>query len=298
MTGAGGFIGAHVAGDLARSGWRVAAAGHAGRPCPSAAAARWGALTPESLEHLNQAIGGADAIIHCAGGSSVAASLRDPTADFERTVTSTQRVLEFMRTHAPAARLVLMSSAAVYGAAGTELLHEGLPKRPVSPYGEHKARAEDLVAEWSAQYGLDATALRLFSVYGPGLRKQVLWELSRRALTGENPLTLFGSGEERRDFIAIGDAARLIARAADPSLRPPPTLNGGSGRATSVRDLAERLLGALGISAELAFSGAAKAGDPDSMVADMTRATAFGFAPTAMLEDELARYAAWVRNQT
>lgn len=295
VTGAGGFIGAHVAAAMAKHGWRVGAAGNPGRPCDGAVASAWGPFGVESLSTLADQLGPIAAIVHCAGGSSVGPSLQDPARDFERTVLSTLRVLEFMRARAPEARLILLSSAAVYGAANIEPLHEDLPKRPISPYGAHKAIAEDLVAHWASQFDLRATSLRLFSVYGAGLRKQLLWELSKRALSGENPLTLFGTGDERRDFIEIEDAVSLILRAADPTLRPPSILNGGGGRATNVRALAEGLLAALGRTQAIGFSGEAKAGDPTTMVADTSRATAFGFSPAISLDQGLARYATWAR---
>ena len=297
VTGAGGFIGSRVAEALAKRGWRIGAAGHPGRACASASAHTWGALSVESLANLAAQLGPIAVIVHCAGGSSVGPSLQDPARDFERSVVSTLRVLEFMRAHAPGARLVFLSSAAVYGAANIEPLHEDLPKRPISPYGAHKAIAEDLVAHWADQFGLHTTTLRLFSVYGAGLRKQLLWELSRRARAGEDPLTLFGSGDERRDFIAIEDAAELIARAADPQLAPPALMNGGSGRGASVRALAQGLLEALGCTQPLRFSGQAKPGDPMTMVADVRRAQAFGFSASVSLEQGLAAYADWVRRE-
>ncbi|HYD71502.1 MAG TPA: NAD-dependent epimerase/dehydratase family protein [Candidatus Binatia bacterium] len=297
VTGAGGFIGSHVVKALVERGWRVGATGHPGRPCEGVAAQQWGALNVEALASLARSLGPISAIVHCAGGSSVGPSMQDPAKDFERTVTSTLRVLEFMRAHAPEARLILLSSAAVYGAADIEPLHEELPKQPISPYGKHKAMAEDHVAQWAEQFGLSFATLRLFSVYGPGLRKQLLWELSRRALAKEAPLTLFGTGQERRDFIAVDDAVALIVRAADRALEPPIVMNGGSGRGTSVRELAEQLLGALGCEQRVRFSGAAKAGDPITMVADVRRAQAFGFAPVVSLDRGLAAYADWARRE-
>lgn len=294
VTGAGGFIGSHVAAALRLRGWRIGACGFPGRRC-DASVQRWGALDVDALVELGGQLGAVDAIVHCAGGSSVGPSLQNPQADFERTVLSTLRVLEFMRAHAPGARLVFLSSAAVYGAANIEPLHEELPKRPISPYGAHKALAEDLVAYWATQFGLRATILRLFSVYGAGLRKQLLWELSRRALSGENPLTLFGTGEERRDFVAIDDTVELITRAADPAASPPPLINGGAGQGTSVREVAQTLLASLGTATALRFTGEVKAGDPATMVADMQRAHAFGFTPAVTLRQGLADYAAWVR---
>ena len=100
-----------------------------------------------------------------------------------------------------------------------------------------------------------------------GLRKQLLWDLSRRALGGEAPLTLSGTGGEHRDFIAVEDAAALIAGAAGRQQRPPLVLNGGSGAATSVHDLAAQLLKALGATQELRFNGLVRAGDPTDAAA-------------------------------
>lgn len=294
MTGAGGFIGSHVAAGLIQRGWRVGVSGHRGRAA-GASLQRWGALSVSLLADLADELGAVDAIIHCAGGSSVGPSLQNPQADFERTVLSTLCVLEFIRAHAPRARLVFLSSAAVYGAANVEPLHEDLPKQPISPYGAHKALAEDLAAHWSAQFGLHTTALRLFSVYGAGLRKQLLWELSQRALSGEDPLTLFGTGEERRDFIAVEDAVALIARAADPANAPPSLINGGTGQGATVRELAQILLSSLGAKVGLRFTGEAKAGDPVTLVADTRRASTFGFTPSVTLKQGLAGYADWVR---
>ncbi len=297
VTGAGGFVGSQAAAALARRGWRLGLVGNRGRPSDLAAAARWGDISKEALTELATELGDISAIVHCAGGSSVAASLHAPDLDFERTVVSTMRVADFVRRSAPRARIVFLSSAAVYGASEHEPLSEDQPKRPISPYGAHKAMAENLLTHWSECFDLDISILRLFSVYGVGLRKQLLWELSKRALAGESPLTLFGSGAERRDFLAVEDAAELIAMAADPQRRPPRVLNGGSGQATTVKALAEGLALALGVDTPLRFSGQTKGGDPATLVADTRRAQSFGFSANVALSDGLARYAAWAKRE-
>jgi UDP-glucose 4-epimerase len=295
VTGAGGFIGGYAAAALAKRGWRVGLAGNEGGGASLAAAFRWGEISAEALAELAVELGGISAVVHCAGGASVGPSLLAPDADFLRTVASTMQVADFVRRNAPGARIVFLSSAAVYGASACEPLSEDQPRRPISPYGAHKAMAEDLLMHWAECFGLEVSILRLFSVYGAGLRKQLLWEISRRALKGETPLTLFGSGTERRDFLAVEDAAELIALATDPSRRPPLVLNGGSGRATTVQALAESLLLALGVDATPRFNGQSRSGDPLTLVADTRRAEAFGFSANVVLSDGLAQYAAWVR---
>jgi UDP-glucose 4-epimerase len=294
VTGAGGFIGRHAVDALLRQNWRVGALGPhtASLGC---AAAREDMTSVSNLAALAETLGAPHAVIHCAGGASVGPSWSDPGADFAMTLGSVNEALAFIRAHAPAARLVFLSSAAVYGDAGGALLHEDMAKRPMSPYGAHKALAEDLIQHWGRLFGVQSTILRLFSVYGPGLRKQLPWELSARALAAGAPPILFGSGEEQRDFLAIEDAVTLILRAADPALSPPAILNGGAGEAIKIRTLAAQLLASLGIAGDPRFSGEAKAGDPLSLVADTARAKAFGFNPETRLHQGLARYAAWVR---
>ena len=105
-------------------------------------------------------------------------------------------VLEFSRLHAPDARIVLPSSAAVYGAVERTPIEEIDVLRPVTPYGAHKKIAEDLCASFGRYCGVKSAVVRLFSVYGPELRKQLLWDASWRVSRNENGF--FGTGRELR----------------------------------------------------------------------------------------------------
>ena len=105
------------------------------------------------------------------------ASIANPYEDFTRTVATTAELLEWMRLGARNARLVSVSSAAVYGAGHTGPIREEQALLPFSPYGYHKLMMENLCLSYAANYGLAVMVVRLFSVYGSWLKKQVLWDM-------------------------------------------------------------------------------------------------------------------------
>jgi UDP-glucose 4-epimerase len=299
VTGAAGFIGQHVAMALRRGGWTVGAIGHA-RPGIEAAFAAAGidwwpcAVSADALRTAVGHMGAPELVIHAAGGASVGESLADPQRDHGRSVASTRAVLEALRTLSGGPRFVLLSSAAVYGT-GLPMV-EDRPLSPLSPYGRHKQMAEDLVRRAAVDDGLDTAVVRLFSVYGPGIRKQLLWELARRLLARPTDITLYGQGDETRDFLFVDDAVAVLGCLAQaPRSATTRIVNGGTGRPVTVRALAETLCQALGVTTRIAFNGEVRAGDPKTMVADMQRAAALGFAPVVPIEDGIPRFATWAK---
>jgi UDP-glucose 4-epimerase len=294
VTGAAGFLGAAVACAFRDAGWKVAGFDPAlGGPDGMAFWAR-GAVDRKTLAEAARVIGPPEVVFHAAGGSSVGASIADPEADFARTVGSLRETLAFLHRDGSGARLIYPSSAAVYGAGSTGPISETAALQPISPYGVHKVEAEMTIGAAVAGFGLDVVILRFFSLYGPGLRKQILWDLARRLGAGEQRLGLSGQGYEARDFLFIDDAVVLIGLAAglDPA-KAHRTLNAGRGEATTVRTVAESLVRALGSDAVVSFSGQVRSGDPASLVADVSEARALGFAPKVAFEDGVKSFARW-----
>ena len=290
VTGAAGFLGAAVAAALVRAGWRVA--GFDLMPGWAGGCAHWfaGEVGRAPLARAASEIGTPELVFHAAGGSSVGASVADPETDFARTVLSLREALAFLDADAPNARLIYPSSAAVYGTASAGPLGEASPLQPISPYGRHKLQAEAEIAEAKG----DAVILRFFSLYGPGLRKQLLWDLAQRLALKPERLELSGAGAELRDFLYVDDAVRLVGLAAEvPVAAGPLIVNGGRGEAVTVRHVAETLAGAIGSDARIGFSGETRPGDPAALVADISRARALGFEPQVDLEEGARRFARW-----
>lgn len=299
LAGGGGFLGAHAAAALRADGYAVVSFG-LGAPPPSAGVAAHyeGLIARALMETAAEAHGAPDVVVQAAGGASVGRSWEDPRGDFDLTAGSTAEILDFLRHDAQQARLVYISSAAVYGAASAPPLSEETPCAPMSPYGVHKRACEELVAGEARLRDLGAVVIRFFSLYGEGLRKQILWDLLTRAdAGGDGPLELWGDGEETRDFLHAEDAARIIALAASAAAPGSAVVyNGASGAPVTVRALATKLLEAAGVARDLKFNGKSRAGDPRHLTADVTRLhQGLDFSPSISLEQGLARYVDWRR---
>ncbi len=279
VTGGAGFLGAATVRALERAGHDVHVAGASATTDP---------LTPARIA----ALGRFDLLVHCAGGSSVGASVQDPDGELAKTVPPFRVLLEHVRDRSPGARVVLLSSAAVYGNAAEVPIPETARIAPISPYGEHKRLCEELCIEHGRAHGTASTVLRLFSVYGPGLRKQLLWDACRKARAGD--LAFGGSGLEERDWLHVDDAAALVVAAAAHASADAPVVNGGSGHGARVCDVVVQICRELG-AGDPRFTGEGRAGDPSRYIADITRARALGWTPTIALADGISQYVAWFR---
>jgi UDP-glucose 4-epimerase len=302
ITGARGFIGRHVARHFADNGHAVAGLGH-GAWLESAhrqwGVAEWrnGEVSSANLDALSATVGVPSIVIHLAGGSAVGPSFAQPAEDFHRSVVAASELAEWMRLRAPAARLVMASSAAVYGAGHDSPIAEAASCSPYSPYGFHKRMAELALESYARNFGLRVAIVRLFSVYGPGLRKQLLWDACTRLAHGEKELKLGGTGAELRDWFHVDDVARLMLWAADRASSSADVFNGGTGEATPVRDIAQRLCAAWGSGCTAEFSGQARPGDPVRLVADVSLLQGAGFVPARQWATGLDDYVAWFRSQ-
>lgn len=296
VTGAAGFIGRHLVQHLVGTGARVAGLDRTGTAPAGLVGWRQGTISPEALSALSDDTGLPDTLYHLAGGSSVGVSIANPHEDFMATVGGAGILLEWLRTQSPETRLVIASSAAVYGNLHAGPIRDDAATSPYSPYGTHKFAMEVVCRGWASSFGLQILAARLFSVYGPGLNKQLLWDLSGRLCSDAPMVELGGTGEELRDWTHIADVVRALCALAPLASPEMPVVNVGTGLATSVRMIAERLARAHGRDPEcLSFSGESRAGDPLSLVAAPGRLQELGFDWKWQLEDGIAQYAAWYK---
>jgi UDP-glucose 4-epimerase len=306
ITGAQGFIGKYLAQLLASQGHVVVGLGHG--MWPTAEALRWGVcqwfngdINAGNLRMVQQ-LGTPDVVYHLAGGSTVGAAIASPRDDFFRTVASTVELLEWLRLDAPATRLVAVSSAAVYGAGHAGPIPEDAKLQPYSPYGHHKHMMESLCRSYGDSYGLQIAVARLFSVFGPELKKQLLWDMCTRLAAGESSLVLGGSGNELRDWTDVREVARALELLLSQAKPVTSIINVGSGVATSVRHIALGLMAAWqgheSAAYALGFSGRSRPGDPFSLVADPHRLNSLGFQWRLSLGQGLADYVNWFKDRS
>ena len=306
ITGTHGFIGRHLAAYLNSTGCQVAGIGHG--LWPEMEALHWGVsfwlngeIQQSNLGQLRSIAGLPDVVYHLAGGSSVGAAIANPYEDFRRTVVSTAELLEWIRQYSPHTRLVSVSSAAVYGAGHNDLISENVCLSPYSPYGAHKMIMEELCRSYGSNFGSRVVVPRLFSVFGPELKKQLLWDMCTRLKEGVVPLVLGGSGNELRDWTDVRDVVRALASLDMMATENVPSINVGTGVGTTVREIADRITCAWSkrnngeISVE--FSGNSRPGDPFCMIANGHKLADSGFRWEISLEQGLDDYVQWFCEQ-
>lgn len=263
VTGYAGFIAAHLRAELVERGAKVGGIGPHARG-PTVVDAK---LSLAALDRLAELTGMPESVFHLAGGASVGASLADPLGDFERTLGGTAQLLEWIRTRSPRTVVVAVSSAAVYGDGYRGPISRNAVTRPFSPYGANKLMMEQLLRSYGESYGLRSVVARLFSVYGPGLRKQLLWDICCRLQNGDSALELGGNGDELRDWTEVRDVARALADLPGFAAASVPVLNLATGSPASVANIARQVVAAFGRPAPLCFSGVSRPGDPQSLIA-------------------------------
>ncbi len=291
VLGAHGFIGSHVAfglegaHDVARADLAPIAGEYRLAPNPRAA---------DILDLIERAT--PDLVVNCTGAANVPASLETPERDFSLNVEVVLQCLEAIRLSGTAIRFAHLSSAAVYGNPVSLPVREDAAIAPVSPYGMHKSYAEMLCREYTRFFNVPTISLRVFSAYGPGLRKQLFWDVFRRSrLSG--PIHLFGTGEETRDYLYAADVASAIRCVLERAVFDGSGINIGSGTGTSTRTAVSCLLRKLNVPRELVFSGEVRQGDPAHWKADISALSALGFAAAYTMEAGLEATAEWLNAQ-
>ncbi|MCP9751940.1 NAD(P)-dependent oxidoreductase [Ferruginibacter sp. HRS2-29] len=237
-----------------------------------------------------------DVCINCSGAASVPDSLKHPLRDFNLNVFNVVKVLDSIRRHSGSCRFINLSSAAVYGNPESLPVNENAARKPMSPYGYHKLMAEDICKEYAGHFGLHTCSLRIFSAYGPGLKKQLLWDIFQKTLAGKEVL-LFGTGKETRDFIYVSDIIRSLELVVGQGVFEGAVYNIANGQEVSVQELASVLLAKIGFNGTLGFNGEQREGDPTRWSADIAKIKQLGYAPAVSLDAGIDRYVQWLREE-
>ncbi|MEP6915485.1 MAG: NAD-dependent epimerase/dehydratase family protein [Acidobacteriota bacterium] len=235
------------------------------------------------------------AIFHLAGNAYIPDSVRDPAWDFEENILATIRLLEAVRHAAPTARLVFSSSAAVYGEGSPEPFREQDPTDPVSPYGVSKLAAERYVAVYARLWQIRAGIARIFPVYGPRLRKQVLYDLMCRIRADPHELFLHGDGTQVRDCNHVTNVVDALLLIGDRGELRGEAYNVASGELVTIAELARETCTRMGVTPRLVFSGHVRPGDALKWSADISRIASLGYSPRRRLAEGLSETIAWFR---
>jgi UDP-glucose 4-epimerase len=233
-----------------------------------------------------------DVCINASGSGNVSYSLSHPVSDFQANTMAVIKVLDTIRKYRPGCKYVHISSAAVYGNPTQLPIAEADAIAPLSPYGFHKWASEIICREYCQIYKLPIAIVRPFSVYGNGIKKQLLWDICQKLHQG-NSISLFGTGNETRDFIHVLDLAELIHNVIEKSSFKCDIYNGASGTETSIREVADIFEMNFPGQKQILFSGEFKAGDPINWRADVSKINQLDFKPAVLLETGLKDYINW-----
>ncbi len=266
ITGSTGFIGGGLGRFAAQAGHTVIGTGRSPEP-----GKEWpgvytpGEATAESLAEIVSDFA-PDVLFHAAGTASVGASLVDPLGDFRGSVSVCANLLEAVHRSGKSPLVFIPSSAAVYGNPAALPVDEQAAIQPISPYGFHKAMCETLARESAECFGLRIIVCRLFSVFGAGQRRLLIWDLFKQLSSPSEVAWLDGTGSESRDFLHIDDLAAAIFLLAEKSADSPSgyfdIINIASGEETTVADIAGQIRDVVAPGKNVRCRGASRPGDP------------------------------------
>jgi UDP-glucose 4-epimerase len=236
-----------------------------------------------------------DFCINATGAANVQFSFHNPGLDYSLNVSNVYLMLDAIRQSSPGCRFINLSSAAVYGNPSRLPIEETALLEPLSPYGRHKLYSEQICNEFYYFYNIPTVSLRIFSAYGPGLRKQLFWDLYNKLTSGDNEVTLWGTGRESRDFIYIDDlllAIECIMKHCDFKGQ---AINVSSGVENTIAEAVNIFRECLGVKTSISFNNEEKVGDPKNWRADISILSSMGFEPRSGLSAGLQNYAKWVK---
>jgi len=301
VTGGAGFIGSHTVEELVKRGHRVVVLDDlsTGKISNIAEVGSKIELMRESITNLNavrEACRGADCIVHLAAQTSVPRSVKDPIETNLINVNGTLNVLVAARD-AKVKRVVFASSCAVYGIASLLPIPESTGLAPISPYGLSKQVGEAYGRVFQDLHGLEFVSLRYFNVFGPrqdpGSPYSGVLSIFNAALLAGTPITIYGDGEQSRDFVYVQNVVDAILQSAEATNAPGLILNIGTGNRYTLNQTLTVLEKITGRPAR-AIHAAPREGDIRDSQADITLAQrSIGYCPQVEFENGLKKTWDW-----
>lgn len=237
-----------------------------------------------------------DACINAAGNGSVPVSIEHPLTDFDANCTDVIRILDLIRLKNTSCKYLHLSSAAVYGNPQQLPITEDSLLQPISPYGSHKQISELLCKEYYNLYRMPVAIVRPFSIYGPGLRKQLFWDLYQKCKSRPSELMLWGTGNESRDFIYITDLLESLFLILNGSPMEAQVYNLANGVEVTIKEAATQFVKYYDSSIKINFNNQVRSGDPINWRADITKISSLGFRASYTFDDGIKETALWLKD--
>lgn len=296
ITGAAGFIGSHLFEKLKKEGHEVIgldnfqhSSGH-----PIVKEVKYGDV--RYYQDIEPHVKWADAVYHLAAQIHVDKSITNPQETIDINVIGTLNVLEAVTKHKK--KMVFASSSEVYGTAQSEMIDESHPLDCQSPYAASKVAGDRLCKAYFDTYGTQVAILRNFNTFGKYQADDsyggVIAIFTRKALLGQ-PLEVYGSGEQERDYMIIGDALKGYEMCIDKELWGRP-INFGTGSTVKINDLAQMIKEISQSKSEISHVGK-RPGEVMKLKADTKLAESLGFVSQTNLRENLQDYIDWYKTK-
>jgi UDP-glucose 4-epimerase len=237
-----------------------------------------------------------DLVINCAGSANVGASMENPFFDYDLNVNVVSKILGTIYKINKKTKFINISSAAVYGnpidlPIRTEYADNAIP---ISPYGVHKRIAEVLLKSYFDSFNIPTCSLRVFSAYGNGQKKLLMWDLFQKFQNDESDtIELFGTGNETRDFIHIEDILQQIELVIKYAPFNGESINIANGEAIKISEIAAIFQNHLNSNKSIKFNNIVREGDPLYWCADIEILKCWGYRQTLMLNEGIKQYIDW-----
>ncbi len=307
ITGAAGFIGSALSKKLLSRGHRVVGidnfSPYYARALKKANLDRLKGLKGFSFKEKDilsagfpELLRGAEYVFHLAAQAGVRSSWGEEFKIYtDNNIMASQKLLEAVKNCRSLKKLVYASSSSVYGDAEELPARETTPTNPMSPYGVSKLAAEKLCLLYQKNYGVPAVAVRLFTVYGPGQRPDMAFNIFVKKILGGEALPVFSGGRQTRDFTYIDDITEGIILAAGKGI-PGEVYNLGGGNRISLNGAIKIIERLAGRKACVLRKGSVK-GDMKHTWADISKAKKqLGYSPKTKIEEGLRKEYAWMQN--
>jgi nucleoside-diphosphate-sugar epimerase len=305
VTGGAGFIGSHLTEELVRRGDQVRVVDNLitgkRRNLDHVLGVEFLEGDLANMSVCVRAVQGVDYVLHQAAIPSVPRSVKDPVTSNRANVDASLNLLVAARD-AGVKRLVYAGSSSAYGNTPTLPKREDMPSNPLSPYALQKLVAEQYCQMFTQLYGLETVTTRYFNVFGPrqdpgSPYSGVISLFATAILEGRRP-TIYGDGEQTRDFTFVANVVDGVLRACEAPGTAGEVINVATGNRISLNNLLKTMNKIAGTNIEPVYDEP-RAGDVKDSQADITKAkTLLGYEPTAPLETGLEKTLAWCRTQS
>jgi UDP-glucose 4-epimerase len=245
-------------------------------------------------QKLRNSLENSEVVINCIGSANVGFSYTNTSEDFESNFGVVRTILEILRDlDLNQVKFINLSSASVYGNPKQLPVKESDTIQPLSPYGFHKTMAELLLTEYSQCFGLKTLSLRIFSAYGNGQKKLLLWDLHEKIQNSIGKIVLFGTGNESRDFIHIEDIAQQILLGIENADFLGESMNVANGVEIKISEVVELYQKYYPQGFNYEFNGEVRLGDPLNWAADISNMRNWGYRNEVRIEQGIINYINW-----